>query len=181
MKFVIRINGSRFELDGTEDNGLHRIILETLSGDIPTGMKKARGRENTVYLDHGKRALRTAEVNNERVTFGWIRRDDGYTINIAGRNYDIEFIDPRLEALKALLPEKALAGGKAEIQAPIPGLVKEVLVQVGDAVDKDQTVCILDAMKLENEIPSPKAGVITAIAVKAGQSVDKGELLVVVE
>jgi biotin carboxyl carrier protein len=181
MKYVITINGSRFELDGCEENGLHRFVFDALESDVPKEMTRARGREHTVYLDDGKRALRTAEVDAERVTFGWIRRENGYTINIAGRNYDIEFIDPRLEALKALLPEKTLAGGKAEIPAPIPGLVKEVLVKVGDTVEKDQTVCILDAMKLENEIPAPKAGVIQSIAVKPGQSVDKGELLVVVE
>lgn len=68
--------------------------------------------------------------------------------------------------------------GDSRIKAPIPGLVTRVMVGKGDAVEAGQSLLVLEAMKMENEIMAPRAGVISALNVHSGQSVTLGEVLV---
>ena len=63
----------------------------------------------------------------------------------------------------------------------MPGKVVELLVQAGEAVEKDQGIIIIEAMKMENEIRAPVAGTVKAVHVEAGQAVESGELLVELE
>jgi pyruvate carboxylase subunit B len=63
----------------------------------------------------------------------------------------------------------------------MPGKVVEVLVAVGDAVEKDQGVLIIEAMKMENEVRTSAAGTVKGIHVAKGQAVESGELLIELE
>ena len=71
--------------------------------------------------------------------------------------------------------------GKAQMRAMMPGRVLSVSVQVGDQVEAQQGVLVIEAMKMENELKSPKAGKVVEVKVTAGQTVEKGELLIVIE
>jgi biotin carboxyl carrier protein len=62
----------------------------------------------------------------------------------------------------------------------MPGLVANVLVAVGDTVERGQTVVVLEAMKMENDLVAPRAGVIHAILVARGQAVIQDTRLVVI-
>lgn len=68
-----------------------------------------------------------------------------------------------------------------DITAPLPGVVLDIKVRVGEAVPAGQILLILEAMKMENEIVAPRAGTVRAIAVHKGQAVTAGEVLVVLE
>lgn len=65
-----------------------------------------------------------------------------------------------------------------EVKAPMPGLILEVNVEVGQTVKENENLLILGAMKMENSFQSPRDGVIKAIAVTVGDAVEKGQLLV---
>ncbi len=71
------------------------------------------------------------------------------------------------------------AGGKG-VKSPLPGVILEVKVNVGDEVKKGQTIAILEAMKMENNINADRDGKIIAINVKAGDSVLEGTDLVII-
>ncbi len=73
-----------------------------------------------------------------------------------------------------------LAGG-SQITAPMPGMLVKYEKQVGDAVKKGETVLVLEAMKMYNNIPSPVDGVIAATPFSAGDSVGKGDVLAVIQ
>ncbi|MCL1800022.1 MAG: hypothetical protein FWG25_01480 [Promicromonosporaceae bacterium] len=60
------------------------------------------------------------------------------------------------------------------LPAPMPGVIKDVRVQVGSQVQAGQPMLILEAMKMENEIVSPRAATVTEILVGRGQSVQAG-------
>ena len=62
----------------------------------------------------------------------------------------------------------------------MPGTILRLLVNVGDTVQENQSLMILEAMKMENEIVAPKAGTVVAIAVNAGDMVNPGELLITI-
>ena len=67
------------------------------------------------------------------------------------------------------------------MKSPLPGVILDVKVKVGDAVKKGQTVVILEAMKMENNINADKDGKVTAIKVNKGDSILEGTDLVVIE
>ena len=69
----------------------------------------------------------------------------------------------------------------AEILAPMPGLIIEICVEVGDEVREYQTVAVLEAMKMENQIASTAVGKVSEIKVKVGDAVKAEQILMVVE
>jgi biotin carboxyl carrier protein len=133
-----------------------------------------------VVLDDQKGPIRSAFIGNRLVEFGWIREEGAYRITIDGRDVEVTLRDPRSESLAKVLVVGTTLSRSLEIKAPLPGLVKRVLLQEGETVQRDQAVLHLDAMKLENEIASPRDGVLTTLSVREGQAVEKGQLLFVV-
>ena len=75
----------------------------------------------------------------------------------------------------------APSSGKSGVKSPLPGVILDIKVNVGDAVKKGQTIIILEAMKMENNINADKDGKITAINVSKGESVLEGTDLVIIE
>lgn len=71
---------------------------------------------------------------------------------------------------------KRAAGGR-EVIAPLPGLIREVLVAEGEQVKKGQKIMVLEAMKMENEINADSDGTITSLLVAKGDSVQGGDPL----
>ena len=71
-----------------------------------------------------------------------------------------------------------VADGATKVVAPMPGTVLDVKVSLGQAVKKGQVICVLEAMKMENDIPAPCDGVIVSVNVQKGSSVAANDLLV---
>jgi biotin carboxyl carrier protein len=67
------------------------------------------------------------------------------------------------------------------VKAPIPGQIAQVLVTAGQPVKAGQTLIILEAMKMRNEIRSQAAGTVSVVHVAAGQTIARGDLLVEIE
>ena len=74
----------------------------------------------------------------------------------------------------AAAPAPRPAAGGAGIKAPLPGVILDIKVKVGDTVTKGQTVAILEAMKMENNINADREGQVVAINVEKGQSIAEG-------
>jgi acetyl-CoA/propionyl-CoA carboxylase biotin carboxyl carrier protein len=74
----------------------------------------------------------------------------------------------------------AAAAGNGAIAVPMQGTIVKVLVAVGDAVEVGQAVCVLEAMKMENQINADVAGEVKEIKVEAGQAVGAGDVVVVI-
>jgi acetyl-CoA/propionyl-CoA carboxylase biotin carboxyl carrier protein len=71
--------------------------------------------------------------------------------------------------------------GSGKVTVPMQGTIVKVLVEVGQAVEAGQPVCVLEAMKMENNIAADKAGTVAEIKVEPGQSVGSGDIVVVIE
>ena len=84
-------------------------------------------------------------------------------------------------AAPAAAPAAPVVTGAGEpVAAPMPGTILKVNVQNGQAVKEGDVLCILEAMKMENEIMAPKSGTITQVVVSKGSKVDTGAPLVVI-
>jgi len=84
--------------------------------------------------------------------------------------------------LDLLITKMGFAVGKTkkvnEIKAPMPGLILEISVEEGQEVKENDSLLVLEAMKMENSISSPRDGIIKSVCVKKGEAVDKGTLLI---
>ena len=84
-------------------------------------------------------------------------------------------------AAPAPVAKPAAGGAKSGVKSPLPGVILDIKVNVGDEVKKGQTLIILEAMKMENSINADKDGKIAAINVSKGESVLEGTDLVIIE
>ena len=117
-----------------------------------------------------------------------------YRITVNGKTYDVTVEEtgasapvapvaaapaPAAKAAPAAAPAAPAAPAGAEkVTSPMPGTVLAVKVAVGQSVKKGETVVLLEAMKMENEIPAPRDGVVASISVNKGSSVQAGDLLI---
>ena len=128
-----------------------------------------------------------------------------YKVTLNGRTYEIE-----VEAGKAMLLDEyeaiapaapaaaavaapvaapaaapaaaapAVTGAGEPVNAPMPGTILKVNVQNGQAVKEGEVLCVLEAMKMENEILASKAGTVTQVLVSKGSTVNTGAPLVII-
>ena len=126
-----------------------------------------------------------------------------YKITLNGRTYEVEveagkamLLDeyeaivpsapaaapaPVAAAAPAAAPAAPVVTGAGEaVNAPMPGNILKVNVTQGQAVKEGEVLCVLEAMKMENEIMAPKAGTVTQVLVSKGSTVDTGAPLVVI-
>jgi len=113
------------------------------------------------------------------------------TAEVDGRRYAVKLWVPETGAASAgggragarpTKPRTAMTGtGSGTVVVPMQGTIVKVLLAVGDAVDVGQTVCVLEAMKMENAINAEKAGTVKEIRVSAGDSVGPGDVIAVIE
>lgn len=71
-------------------------------------------------------------------------------------------------------------GGETIIKAPLPGLIIDVKVNVGDKIQAGDVLLVIETMKMENNVMSPRAGTIKEIKVTAGESVNEGAPMIVI-
>ncbi len=116
------------------------------------------------------------------------RGSDGYSVNVNGEEYvisinplgEIEFADGVSANTSATNAQPISNSNAQPINAQLGGNIFKVLCKVGDVIALDQTVLILEAMKMETEVKSPFVGTITSIDIKEGDAVAPGQLLLTV-
>src|SRR3954464_4258105 len=117
-----------------------------------------------------------------------------YTVEVSGRKFDVRVIGPPFGgAVNGAAPAGRAAprraertgggggGGADELVSPLQGNMWKVLVEQGQAVEEGQIVCIIEAMKMENEMIARKAGVIEQLAVKEGDPITSGATIAVIK
>lgn len=118
-------------------------------------------------------------VDGRSVEAALYRRDDGqWEVTIDGRTRAVRVQDERALLLERFGLEDEGAGAQMNVKAPMPGLVLRVLVEEGDEVQEGDSLLVLEAMKMENELHAPGAGIVKAIHAAAGDAVGKNALLV---
>lgn len=78
-------------------------------------------------------------------------------------------------------PKPVTQGHPAAVKSPLPGTIMSFTVKVGDAVKVGDTVCVLEAMKMENDIKTMKAGTVKQILINAGDAILEGTDIMIIE
>ncbi len=109
-----------------------------------------------------------------------VRSDgDKHKVDLGGRTVEVTLVDTLRHGGVAV--EADADGGPQEIRAMMPGKIVTVLVAVGDAVEKEQGILVVEAMKMENEVKAASPGVVKEVLVQPGQAVEAGEVLARIE
>ena len=107
--------------------------------------------------------------------------EKSFTVKVNDNVYRLSVKDKYDELLKSLGFENLNSGKVNEVKAPMPGLVIDIKVNVGEDVKKGDSLLVLEAMKMENIIKSPADGKVKKIAVSKSQAVEKNQVLVLFE
>ena len=112
-----------------------------------------------------------------------IRRET--TVEVDGRRFAVGVWVPEVtgsaRARHSRASRRTAGSGSGEAVAPLQGTIVKVFVEVGDAIEAGQAVCVLEAMKMENHVAAERSGVVVEVRVSAGNLVGAGDVLVVVD
>lgn len=155
------VNGQEFKVEVQGDKGRFTVEVNGEKHLLDLSPSRMNG-FNSVLLDN-----LSLQVNCRK------KKEGNYLLSIGHDVYEVMFREAMIEA--------AVSEGEATIKAPMPGLVAELNVKVGDKVIKDQPLLILEAMKMQNEIAAQRDGVVTEVLVNKGDVVGIDQKLLVVE
>ena len=160
--------------------GFHKALLEhdcfvrgeTCHGLVESEELAARAAE----LEPAQAAATTNGRTAERLR----------TVEVDGRRFEVRVLEPEQPwlALARKRTERVRSDGGAgadAIVSPMQGTVLSVAVADGDTVETGQVLCIVEAMKMENEVRAPHGGVVAALSVAAGEPVGAGQVICVLE
>ncbi|MFP5471310.1 MAG: biotin/lipoyl-containing protein [Bacteroidia bacterium] len=127
--------------------------------------------ENKFHLINNHRSY-TLEVLKED------REKKEFTIKVNGTEYQLKAEDKYDALLKKMGLSRGVSAKVNELKAPMPGLVLNIKVQIGQEVKKDEPLLILEAMKMENVLKSPADVVVKSIEVNEKAAVEKNQVLI---
>jgi biotin carboxyl carrier protein len=100
------------------------------------------------------------------------------SVTVNGESYAVEI--ERHDSAAAPVSASVPAPGSTSVAAPIPGTILDITVQVGDKVETGQTVAIIEAMKMENNLVSSANGIVREIRAQKGAHVKTGDLIMII-
>jgi len=182
MPYIVSTNNQTYHVDIDEDR--HQVSLEGVNHTIDwrqlaSLVADAKGN----VAEGGRFSLligdQSYDIYARRITKSDERQSQTYEILFAGHRFEVKVEDERTRLLSGRAAASATTS-EATVNAPMPGLVVGVPLDVGATVAAGQTVVVLEAMKMENDLASPIAGVLKEVRVTKGQTVDQGEVLVII-
>jgi len=112
----------------------------------------------------------------EIISVDFIKRT--YTVLVNGVTHGVAITNELDQLIKDMGFEVGAAKKVNDIKAPMPGLILDISVAVGQNIKENDPLLILEAMKMENSIVSPRDGIIKSISVSQGDAVEKNQLLI---
>lgn len=162
MKYLTTVNGQTFEIEINQDG---RIAVN--------------GQERIVDFRSITSNLFSALIDNQSIEALVDFRDGAYQVLMSGDLYDVQVMDERQQRLMSASSGFAEHQGEVLVRSPMPGLIVEVRVREGQPVKKGDSLCVLESMKMENDIKAPKSGTVDRISVAKGDSVEQNRVLMV--
>lgn len=100
-----------------------------------------------------------------------------YVFSLKGYTFELVVMTALQEKASKVIEQTGLSSKVREIKAPMPGMILKLKKKTGDEIQSGESVIILEAMKMENDIKSPSNGVIKNIYISEGAAVEKGAKL----
>jgi pyruvate carboxylase subunit B len=162
MRYYVTLEDRTFEVDLTGD------VPRVDGQDVDASISRVPGTPTRLLLVDGRSHTLVARRHET----------DGWDLYLDGERFNADVVDERTRAIREMTGQAEGDAGPKPVRAPMPGLVVRIHVAEGDRVDAGQSVAIVEAMKMENDLKAESAGVVARIRVAAGEAVDKGAVLV---
>lgn len=167
MKFSVEAGGETFELElGGGGTSLQYKVA---------GPNEVSGQASLVPVSPG---LYSVLLGTESITVNLSKTEGQYEAASGGRRLFLSIADKRDRAER---PRADAGSGPVEVRAQMPGKIITLLVQPGTEVAAGQSLLVIEAMKMQNELKSPKSGIVSKLYVSEGETVPANHRLVVIE
>ena len=175
------------------DGKRHRVKLLRMDDGSPFLIEvddKAHEVELLSELNYGTPVSMRVGGRSYRVELEKVNKSKPFSVKVNGKLFRVEYeavsrlppkpIDTTLP-VTLRRPTAKLIVEKGVVTASMPGKVVSMEVEVGDCVKVGDALCVLEAMKMENEIAAPMAGVVQEVMVSKGTSVNRGDAMVLIK
>jgi biotin carboxyl carrier protein len=184
MAYICSIGETGYTITSEEDGQQRQIVLDGTVQQIDWQQVASLAADEKKHAGQGGRySLLVAGQSYEIFARQLLQsaETDGvtYEILVAGQRFEVHVENERARTLIGAR-KSAHETGEIKIRAPMPGLVLSVTKAVGEAVARGETVAILEAMKMENDLSTPHGGIVKEVLASKGQTVNQGDVLVVI-
>ena len=174
---------------------LDEMVIEGVHTTIPADLAILRHPDFSAVTHSTKWVEETLDLSSLVSSAGGTATNDeglverATTIEVNGKRFDVKMWVPEFASgpvKKSNKPTRGSGGSggaanSGDVAAPMQGTIVKVTVEVGQVVAVGDSVVVLEAMKMENQITAEKAGKVTKVNVKVGDKVGSGDILVVIE
>jgi propionyl-CoA carboxylase alpha chain len=167
--FVAQIGETAYEVEALEQDGAYAVSIDG-----------APAMELVLHWRPGL-PLARASIDGEMIAAGCKRLPEGFAFTHRGAVVQIRVRRQRAHELAMLMPEKPPADTSRLLVSPMPGMIVAVAVVAGDEVKAGQTLCILEAMKMENVLKAERDAVVASVSVEAKDTVSADQVLMTFE
>lgn len=164
MKYLTTIGEKQFTIDINHNGQV------TLDGDV-VNVDMQQMVDTTMYS-----VIINGVSHDVRMNQG----EGVYLAEISGGLFEVVVEDERTRRLAGLKGGPGAITGEAIIKAPMPGVVVDVLVSIGQEVEQSDIVVILESMKMQNEFKAPRAGKVHTLRVAPGDKVEQGAVMLTI-
>ena len=168
MKYFATVDDQTYEID-IDHQG--RITVDGVEMTADMRLVAGRGLHSLLLENRSYEVLLQPET--EKRNF--------YGVMVSGLLHRVRVQDERSRRLALVDRNLRAPEGELAVKAPIPGLVVRVDVQVGQTVAEGETLLILEAMKMENELSAPRAGTVLEVRAVPGAQVATGQVMVTIK
>lgn len=167
MKFKVEVDESTFELGIQE--------LGTMLEFVVKGEKDVSGTASLVPIGPG---LYSVLLGTKSITVTLSKDDGRFEASSGGRRLFLTVADKRDRPAKQ---RSDAASGPVEVRAQMPGKIISLLVAPGTEIEAGQSLLVIEAMKMQNEVKSPRSGTVSRLLVSEGETVPANHKLVIIE
>lgn len=166
MKFIALIRGKEVPIDVVRKNGQYSLTLG--------------GKSFTVDAIRPSHQSLSMIIGGRSYEVGIEKRGNHIAVYLFNDTVELELFDARKFRAKELTKKSGLAGSY-KVLAPMPGKIIRVDVQENAQVTEGDSLLIMEAMKMQNELKAPRTGIVKHVYVKEGEPVSPSQLLLVLE
>lgn len=184
MAYISSSSEKQYIVEIDEDDQQHKIVLDGVALQLDWRQlaplaadargQIASGGQYTLLIGDKSYEIFARLLDKEDEEDGY-----AYEILVGGQRFEIQVEDERERTLIGSL-KGSHTTGEIFVRAPMPGLVLQLPKESGTEVERGETVVILEAMKMENDLATPHKGTIKEVRVSQGQTVNQGDILVVI-
>jgi biotin carboxyl carrier protein len=164
MKLIAELNNEKHEVEFKRDGEIVRASIDGREYEL-----EASEVEPNVYLLKHENQIFQIHVSPAQPAI----------VDLGNHSFEIKISDPK--RLRSAAGAAGNADGTIEIKTAMPGKVVRIVAEQGAEIKQGESVLVVEAMKMQNEMKSPKDGVVKEIRVAEGATVNAGDVLAVIE